>query len=75
MDIDKIIIIFSAYDNRAVASFIRILKEHGISYSKAAKNKEDSIFATFYQGIVILTLESPLLNIFYVDLDNVNTDG
>jgi len=75
MNKNKIIIIFSGYNNRAVVSFIRTLEKNKISYVVIARNNIDPIFKTAYKNKVILTrknqdLSPDLIKEYIVTIQN-----
>lgn len=63
MDIDKIVIIFSGYNNRAIVSFIRTLEKNKITYAIVAKNNDDPMFWTSYKNNIILTRKNQSLDL------------
>lgn len=63
MNENKIIIIFSGYNNRAVVSFIRTLEKNKISYVIIARNNIDPIFKTAYNEKVVLTRKNRYLSL------------
>jgi predicted ATP-grasp superfamily ATP-dependent carboligase len=56
---DKIVVVFSGFNQRAVIAFLRTLKNNGVSYVIIAKSKEDSIFDTDYKDQVCIIREKP----------------
>lgn len=60
---DRMIIIFSGYNERAVISFIRTLVKNNIRFAIIARDENDQIFKTIYKKNVVLTRESKLLDI------------
>lgn len=65
---NKLIIIFSGYNQRAVIAFIRTLEKHGLSYTIIARSMTDSILQSSYKNNVSFTRESDKL-----DLDTVRS--
>ncbi len=65
---DKIVVILSGYNIRAVISFIRTLENYGIKYAIVAKNKNDQIFLTKYKNNVIFTRKNNELSVQLVEL-------
>lgn len=63
MVFDKIIIIFSGYNNRAIISFIRTLEKYRIRYAIIARSKKDPIFKTSYKNHVEIIRESQILDL------------
>jgi predicted ATP-grasp superfamily ATP-dependent carboligase len=60
---NKIVIIFSGYNNRAVVSFIRTLDNNDVRYAVIARDVDDPIFKTAYKDNVVLTRESQSLDL------------
>ena len=60
---NKIVIVFSGYNERALISFLRTLDGVGIDYAIIASSKYDSIFLTEYKNSVIVTREKEDLSI------------
>ena len=47
--LDKVIIVFSGFNQRAVIAFLRTLEMHKLSYAIIAKSNADTIFLTDYK--------------------------
>ena len=56
--LDKTIIIFSGFNQRAVVAFLRTLKAKRLSYAIIAKSNDDTIFQTDYKTNVLTTRKS-----------------
>lgn len=62
---NKTILIFSGYNQRAIVAFIRTITKHNLDYAVIAKDKYDPIFNTEYRDKIILTRNTPDLNFEY----------
>lgn len=60
---NKALLIYSGYNQRAVISFIRFIKNYSIKYGIIASDKDDSIFETSYAGKVLYVRQSKELNV------------
>lgn len=67
MNANKVIVIFSGYNDRAVISFIRTLEKKKIRYAVIARDNSDLIFKTKYKDNVLITRSSPSLEINFVE--------
>ena len=58
---NKVVIIFSGYNPRAVVAFLRTLESNELPYAIVAKSDNDEIFLTYYKEKVICIRESVAL--------------
>jgi predicted ATP-grasp superfamily ATP-dependent carboligase len=52
---NKIIIVCSGFNQRAVIAFLRTLEKHGLDYAIIASSRDDTIFKTAYAKKVVVT--------------------
>lgn len=60
---DKIVIVFSGFNQRAVIAFLRSMRSSGVRYAVIAKSVSDTIFSTDFAGDVIATRASVQLEL------------
>lgn len=58
LNLNKCVIIFSGFNQRAVITFLRTLRRHHIDYAIIAKSEEDEIFLTEYKHDVLAVRRS-----------------
>jgi len=63
VSVDKKVLIFSGFNQRAVVSFMRTLERQGIDYAVIALSSEDSIFETAYRSRVMAIRKSTKLDL------------
>ena len=54
---EKILILFSGYNQRAITAFLRTLEKNKVEYAIIAKSKDDPIFLTKYKNKVVAIRE------------------
>jgi predicted ATP-grasp superfamily ATP-dependent carboligase len=62
-DLQKYVIVFSGFNQRAVIAFLRTLKENELKYAIIAKSEDDDIFLTEYKSNVLAVRRSVPLDL------------
>jgi predicted ATP-grasp superfamily ATP-dependent carboligase len=62
MEAEKLVILFSGYNDRGVIAFARTLRAAGVRFAIVARNSEDPVFLTDYSDRVVHTRSSDTLD-------------